>query len=183
VADTVRGALNEVEGMVGEANGMLTEEQRSMLKVIGPQRAQSDQLTSGLAYLASTKAREEFAFTYDQSEKIKMIVRDLETEAKKARDDAFGPDKQPTAEDLRSEKFAPFVEQQKERVKKAFDRIITILTGEQREKVQKWYDTRMNRGPRGMRGGGFGGRFGGGPGAGGPQQGAPAPASPSEAPK
>ena len=181
VADTVRGALNEVEGMVGEANGMLTEEQRSMLKVIGPQRAQSDQLTSGLAYLASTKAREEFAFTYDQSEKIKMIVRDLETEAKKARDDAFGPDKQPTAEDLRSEKFAPFVEQQKERVKKAFDRILTILTGEQREKVQKWYDTRMNRG--GMRGGGFGRRFGGGPGAGGPQPGTPAPTSPSEAPK
>ncbi|MCX5654701.1 MAG: hypothetical protein NTY65_08660 [Planctomycetota bacterium] len=181
VADTVRGALNDVEGMVGEANGMLTEEQRGMLKVIAPRRAQSDQLTNGLAYLASTKAREEFAFTDDESEKIKMIVRDLETEARKARDDAFGPDKQPTAEDLRSEKFAPFVEQQKERVKKAFDRIITILTGEQREKVQKWYDTRMNRGPRGMRGGGFGGRFGGGPG--GPQPGATAPTSPSEAPK
>jgi hypothetical protein len=183
VADTVRGALNEVEGMVGEANGMLTEEQRNVLKVIAPQRAQTDQLTNGLAYLASTKAREEFAFTYDQSEKIKMIVRDLETEVKKARDEVAGPGNEPTAEELRSEKFAPFRAQQKEMVQKAFDRVLTILTSDQREKVQKWYDTRVARGPRGM-GRGIGGRLGGG-GPGGPQpgQGAPPPGAPGASPQ
>ena len=176
IADTVRGALNEVEGMVGEANGMLTEEQRSQLKVLAPQRAQTDQLTNGLAYLASTKAREEFAFTYEQSEKIKMIVRDLETEVRKARDDVAGPGKEPTAEELRSEKFAPFLAQQKEMVKKAFDRILTILTGDQRDKVQKWYDTRMARGQRGM-GRGFGGRMGGAAPGGTPPE-SPKPAAP-----
>jgi len=178
IADTVRGALNEVEGMVGEANGMLTEEQRNLLKVIGPQHTQSDQLTGGLAYLASTKAREEFAFTYDQSEKIKMIVRDLETEAKKVRDQAFGPDKQPTPEDLRSEKFAPVVAQNKEMVKKALDRILTMLTSEQREKVQKWADTRMGRGQRGM-----GRGLGRGPGAGGPGGPPPGAGVPGGAPE
>jgi hypothetical protein len=177
IADTVRGALNEVESMVGEANGMLSDEQRNLLKVLGPQRAQSDQLTGGLAYLASTKAREEFTFTYDQSEKIKMIVRDLETEAKKLSDQAFGPDKQPTPEDLRSEKFAPVVAQHKEMVKKALERVLTILTSEQREKVQKWADTRMGRSQRGM-----GRGIGRGPGAGGPGNSPPGAGAPGGAP-
>jgi hypothetical protein len=180
VADTVRGALNEVEGMVGEANGMLTEEQRSMLKVLGPQRAQTDLLTNGLAYLASTKAREEFTFTYDQSEKIKMIVRDLEADVKKARDDVAGPDKVPTPEELRSEKFAPFRAKQTEMVKKALDRILTILTTEQREKVQKWADARLNRGQRGMGRGGFGRGPGGMPPSG-PSEGAKPSAVPEGA--
>jgi len=171
VADTVRSALNEVENVIGEANGMLTEEQRSMLKVLGPQRAQTDLLTNGLAYLASTKAREEFTFTYDQSEKIKMIVRDLEADVKKARDDVAGLDKVPTPEELRSEKFAPFRAKQTEMVKKALDRILTILTTEQREKVQKWADARLNRGQRGMGRGGFGRGPGGMPPSG-PSEGA-----------
>ena len=171
VADTVRSALNEVENVIGEANGMLTEEQRSMLKVLGPQRAQTDLLTNGLAYLASTKAREEFTFTYDQSEKIKMIVRDLEADVKKARDDVAGLDKVPTPEELRSEKFAPFRAKQTEMVKTALDRILTILTSEQREKVQKWADARLNRGQRGMGRGGFGRGPGGMPPSG-PSEGA-----------
>jgi hypothetical protein len=180
VADTVRGALNEVESMVGEASGTLTEEQRTMLKVLGPQRAQTDLLTNGLAYLASTKAREEFTFTYDQTEKIKMIVRDLEADVKKARDEVAGPDKVPTPEELRSEKYEPFRAKQTDMIKKAFDRILTILATEQREKVQKWYDTRMTRGQRGMRGGGFGGRPGGAAPGGSPEGAKPsaAPAGP-----
>ena len=176
VADTVRGALNEVEGMVGEANGMLTEEQRTQLKTLAPQLTLSDLLTNGLSYLGSTKARDEFAFTYDQSEKIKMIVRDLETDVRKDRDDVTG--KEPTAEELQSEKFAPFRTLQKERIKRAFDRILTILTTEQREKVQKWYDTRMTRGPRGM-----GRGFGRGPGGGGPGGPPPTAAPKPDAPK
>ncbi|MCX5683013.1 MAG: hypothetical protein NT049_04935, partial [Planctomycetota bacterium] len=181
VADTVRGALNEVEGMVGEANGMLTEEQRTQLKVLAPQLTQSDQLTNGLSYLASTKAREEFAFTYDQSEKIKMILRDIVTDLKKARDDIAGPDKVPTPEELRSEKYAPFRAKQTEMLKRTFDRILTILTTEQREKVQKWYDTRMTRGQRGMGRGGVGGRPGGAP-EGAKPNAAPEGAKPNPAP-
>ena len=184
VAETVRGSLNEFEGMLGEVNTMLTDEQKAMLKQIGPMRAQSDQLTGGLSYLTTSRAREEFAFTYDQAERIKMIVRDVEADAKKLREEVAGPGKEPTPEELRSEKFAPFREGQKERVKKALGRIMTILTGEQRDKVQKWSETRMGRsgwqGMRGRRGGPAGGQPGGGPE--GPRPGAPPEGQPPAPP-
>ncbi|MCX5673527.1 MAG: Spy/CpxP family protein refolding chaperone [Planctomycetota bacterium] len=179
VAETVRGSLNEFEGMLGEANTLLTDEQKAMLKQIGPLRAQSDQLTGGLSYLTTSQAREEFAFTYDQAERIKMIVRDVEADAKKLRDEIAGPGKEPTPEELRGEKFAPFREGQKEMVKKALDRIMTILTGEQRDKVQKWAETRMGRtgrqGMRGRRSGPAAGQPGGGPE--GPRPGDPPPST------
>ena len=181
VADTVRGSLNEFEGMLGEVNTLLTDEQKALLRQIGPMRAQSDQLTGGLSYLTTSQAREEFAFTYDQAERIKMIVRDVEVDVKKLLEEIAGPGKQPTPEELRGEKFAPFREGQKEMVKKGLDRIMTILTGEQRDKVQKWSETRMGRtsrqqGMRGRRGGPGGGQPGGGPEGprpGGPPEGRP----------
>jgi truncated hemoglobin YjbI len=184
VAETVRGSLNEFEGMLGEVNTMLTDEQKAMLKQIGPMRAQSDQLTGGLSYLTTSRAREEFAFTYDQAERIKMIVRDVEADAKKLREEVAGPGKEPTPEELRGEKFAPFREGQKEMVKKALGRIMTILTGEQRDKVQKWSETRMGRsgwqGMRGRRGGPAGGQPEGGPE--GPRPGAPPEGQPPAPP-
>ena len=196
VVDTVRGALNEVETMMGEATALLTDEQKAMLKLVGPQRTQTEQLVDGLFYLTTSRARDEFKFSYDQSEKIKMIVRDVEVDLKKVREEIAGPGKEPTAEELRSEKFAPFRDKQKEFIKKALDRIMTILTTDQREQVQKWADTRMNRssgssfmrrrpggGPEGARPGGppEGARPGGppeGPPPGSPPGGAQAPGVP-----
>jgi hypothetical protein len=186
VVDTVRGALNEVETMMGEATALLTDEQKAMLKLVGPQRTQTEQLVDGLFYLTTSRARDEFKFSYDQSERIKMIVRDVEVDLKKVREEIAGPGKEPTAEELRSEKFAPFRDKQKEFIKKALERIMTILTTDPREQVQKWADTRMNRssGSPFMRrrpgGGPEGARPGGPPeGArpGGPPEGPP-PASP-----
>jgi Spy/CpxP family protein refolding chaperone len=165
-SDKIQPMLKEFDSIVSEAMAVLTDEQKAGLKGLGTQRMQPD--TTGLSYLTTTKAREEFTFSTDQVDRIKSIVRDAEAETKRMRDEAFGPGKQPTPAELQSEKFAPIRDQQKEIVKKALGRIMTILTGEQRDKVQKWYDTRAQSGPgqgqwKGKPGGGQGGGQGGGP--------------------
>jgi Spy/CpxP family protein refolding chaperone len=157
MSEKMQPMLKEFESVIGEASSVLTDEQKAQLKTLGAQRAQPD--TTGLAYLTTPQARQEFAFSADQADRIKSIVRDTEAEIKRMRDEAFGPGKQPMAEELRSETFAPLREEQKVIVKKALDRIMTILTGDQRDKVQKWYDTRAQgsraQGPqKGRTGGG-----------------------------
>jgi len=147
--EAMRLAKADVQDIVREGAAVLTEEQKTQLKEIGRQRQQSDMATGGLALLTTPQAREEFRFSFDQAEKIKTIVRDLEADARRLLDETFGPGKQPRLEELRGQEFAPLREKHKEMVQKALDRIMTILTGEQRDRVRKWADTRMNRGPGG----------------------------------
>ncbi|MCX5675108.1 MAG: Spy/CpxP family protein refolding chaperone, partial [Planctomycetota bacterium] len=146
VQDVMSAAKREFQDLANEASAVLTQDQKTQLKEVGRQHQQADMATGGLMYLTTPQAREEFGFSYDQAERIKIIVRDVEADARKLQEEAFGPGKLPAPEELKGEKYAPLREQHKEMVTKALDRIMTILTGTQREKVQKWSATRSQAG-------------------------------------
>jgi hypothetical protein len=137
--EAMRGAKTDIQAIAKEAAAVLTDEQRVQLKQVSGDRMRTEMATGGLGFLATPQAREQFAFSADQAEKIKSILKDLGIDVRRAGEEAFGPGKQPAPEELRSEKFAPLRDQQRELVKKALDRIMTILTSQQRQQVEKWW--------------------------------------------
>ena len=173
MGDAMQEARASFEGMMEEANTLLTPQQKEKLAAVTQERSTMDVATGGLSILLTAQAREACDLTRDQIDQIRVMLKGLTTEAKELRDRLFGADRQLTAEDMKSDKFKEMKAQHEEMVKRTRDKILSIFGAEQREKVEKFL---ANRRGFGGRMGGMGGMRGPMPGAGGPPANPPAPA-------
>lgn len=138
MAEAMRTARGDLETLMNEADTVLTPEQKEKLAVVSRERAASADLTGGLSALLTSRAREECGISRDQVEQIRIMCRRLENDAKGLRDHFFGAGKEITREDRQGEDYKDFQTEHQAMIKKTRDRIMTILTGEQREKVEKF---------------------------------------------
>ena len=142
MAEAVQAARGDIETLMNEADTVLTPEQKEKLAVVSRERAASADLTGGLSALLTSRAREECGISRDQVEQIRIMCRRLENDAKGLRDHFFGTGREPTPEDRRSEDYKDFQAEHLDMIKKTRERIMTILTGEQREKVDRFLASR-----------------------------------------
>jgi len=178
IGDAIRGASADFEKMLGEADTLLTPQQKEKLAAVTRERSTLEQATGGLAVLLTAQAREACALTRDQVDQIRVLLKGLANDGQEVRDKLFGAGKELTQEDTQSDKYKEFRTQRQDMIAKTRDKILSIFGAEQREKVEKFLAA--PRGPGGrMRGmGGMGGMM---PPAGGPPTTPPAPAAPAPA--
>jgi hypothetical protein len=179
IGDAIRGASADFEKMLGEADTLLTPQQKEKLAAVTRERSTLEQATGGLAVLLTAQAREACALTRDQVDQIRVLLKGLANDGQEVRDKLFGAGKELTQEDMQSDKYKEFRTQRQDMIAKTRDKILSIFGAEQREKVEKFLAA--PRGPGGrMRGmGGMGGMR---PPAGGQPAAPPAPAAPAPAP-
>jgi len=179
IGDAIRGASADFEKMLGEADTLLTPQQKEKLAAVTRERSTLEQATGGLAVLLTAQAREACALTRDQVDQIRVLLKGLANDGQEVRDKLFGAGKELTQEDMQSDKYKEFRTQRQDMIAKTRDKILSIFGAEQREKVEKFLAA--PRGPGGrMRGmGGMGGMR---PPAGGPPAAPPTPAAPAPAP-
>ena len=179
IGDAIRGASADFEKMLGEADTLLTPQQKEKLAAVTRERSTLEQATGGLAVLLTAQAREACALTRDQVDQIRVLLKGLANDGQEVRDKLFGAGKELTQEDMQSDKYKEFRTQRQDMIAKTRDKILSIFGAEQREKIEKFLAA--PRGPGGrMRGmGGMGGMR---PPAGGQPAAPPAPAAPAPAP-
>lgn len=186
VGNTVRSNLGYLEDMVQEADTIMTPAQRDQLVQVTSERTLAEIATGPLAVLLTPQAKEELGLSGDQVAQIRVMLKGLEADYREMRDKMFGAGKEPTADDLKTEKGQDFKRLHQELITKTRDRILTIFGPEQREKTEKYLAARVARTGRGGRTGmGMRNRGGqGGPGAQAPAApGATAPGAPAPAEK
>jgi hypothetical protein len=135
--EAMRGARDRLEPLVNEGEKILTEEQITKLKDLARDRVKADMATGGLAALLTPKVQQELGLSAEQVEKIKAVVQDLHAQAEKLRDEVLGPGKEPAPEDLRGEKGGTLRRRHGEMVRNAREKVMDLLTPEQREKVEQ----------------------------------------------
>ena len=181
IGDAIRNVSADVEKMLGEAETILTPQQKEKLAVVTRERSALEQSTGGLAILLTAQAREACALTRDQVDQIRVLLKGLASDGQAVRDRLFGAGKELTQEDMQSDKYKEFQTQRQDMIAKTREKILSIFGAEQREKVEKFLAA--PRGPGGrMRGmGGMGGMRSpaGGPPATPPAPPAPAPGAPA----
>jgi len=169
VAKTVRAVTNDLEGMLSEANKVLTPEQRTKLAAIVGEKTDYDIAVGYLASLLLPRARNECDLSTDQQDSIRLILKDLATEYRSLRNKTFGADKVLTAEDKKGEKYQEFNTRHQQLIAKTRDRIMMLFLSDQREKIEKYLASNQARwrsvGGRFGSFGGMGRRPGAAPGA------------------
>ena len=156
MAQAMQEARADFEIMIGEAENVLAPDQRERLAAIGRERSEADTLTGGLSVLLTARAREECGLSRDQVEQIRAMLKRLENDAKALRERALKPvAKEPPRDDAQGENAKGenadeedprgFQAQHRLMIKKTRERIMTILTGEQGEKVEKFLASRGRR--------------------------------------
>jgi Spy/CpxP family protein refolding chaperone len=137
-AKTVRAVTNDLEGMLNEANKVLTPEQRTKLAAIIGEKTDYDIAVGYLASLLLPRARTECDLSTDQQDSIRMILKDLAAEYRSLRTRTFGADKVLTAEDKKGEKYQEFNTRHQELMAKTRSRIMSLFLADQREKIEKY---------------------------------------------
>lgn len=166
MAQAMQEARADFEIMISEAENVLAPDQRERLAAIGRERSEADTLTGGLSLLLTARAREECGLSRDQVEQIRVMLKRLEADAKALREKTLKqaakgpPPDDPQGESARGENAKGenakgedaddedprgFQAQHRLMVKKTRGRIMTILTGEQGEKVEKFLASRGRR--------------------------------------
>lgn len=176
IGDAIRNVSADVEKMLGEAETILTPQQKEKLAVITRERSALEQSTGGLAILLTAQAREACALTRDQVEQIRVLLKGLASDGQAVRDRLFGAGKELTQEDMQSDKYKEFQTQRQDMIAKTREKILSIFGAEQRDKVEKFLAA-----PRGP-GGRLRGMGGMRPPAGGQPASPQAPATPAPAP-
>ncbi len=153
-ANTVRAVSNDLEGMLNEANKVLTPEQRAKFAAIVGEKMEYDIAVGYLASLLLPRAKTECDLSTDQQDSIRMILKDLAAEYRSLRTRTFGADKVLTAEDKKGEKYQEFNTRHQELMAKTRSRIMSLFLADQREKIEKYLTYNQARWSR------MGGRFG-----------------------
>ncbi len=127
-----RAAARDIDTILNDAAELLTPDQHAKLETINRHRADMHRATGGLAILLEPKVREKLHITDEQADRIRLILK--------------GASKR--ADDLRTEvarggPAADAKRRHEQMVRAARERIMSILSAEQREMAQRLLD----RGP------------------------------------
>lgn len=190
LADAFRGARPELEAMMQEAIGLLSEEQLARLREIGQQRDSLGEGNGDLWILTTTRIRQDLGLSDEQVAQIRQILKEGATKITELRKTTFTRSEEANPEDRVQDmrtRIDAFRKSQTEIGTDTRQRVLAVLNGEQRPKAEDLLKQRgeeqkakaeqlrsqfggmMGGGPFGGEQGGRGGPFGergerGGPG-------------------
>ena len=176
IAETILSAGPNFEKMLGEANAVLTLQQKKKLADITRVRSDLEEATGNLSVLLTAEAREACGLTLEQIDKISALLKSLAGEVKRTRDQLFGANKKPTKEDRQGDLYKDYLALREGAITRTREKILAIFPTVQSDKVKQFLDT--HRGYRGRREG-FGGLRPPVPPA--PKPATPAPSTPAPA--
>ena len=131
--EATRAAAGDMETIMKEAAEVLTPDQQAKLKTIYRHRAETARATGGLTILLAPKVREKIGISGEQADRIRLILRDVSKRGKDLHaESASGR----PPEDLKRRHV--------QRVRAARERVMGVLSAEQREMAERLLD----RGPQ-----------------------------------
>jgi len=179
LADAFRGARPELEAMMQEAIGLLSEEQLAKLREIGQQRDSLGEGNGDLWILTTTRIRQDLGLSDEQVAEIRKILKEGATKITELRKTTFTRSEETSPEDrvqdMRTH-IDTFRKSQTEIGTDTRERVLAVLNGEQRPKAEELLKQRgeEQKAKAEQLRSQFGGMMGGGlPGGGGGPGGAP----------
>ena len=127
--EATRAAAGDMETIMKEAAEVLTPDQHAKLKTLYRHRAETARATGGLTILLAPKVREKIGISDEQADRIRLILQDVSKRAKDLRAESAGGR---PPEDLKR--------RHDEMVRAARERVMGVLSAEQREMAERLLD-------------------------------------------
>jgi hypothetical protein len=143
IGQAARDAAGAAEKMLGDAEQILTPEQKAKLVAVTTDRSTMEDATGGLSILLTQQGKDACTLTGDHVTQIRTMLDALKAEWKSLRDKAFGPDKVLTPADMQTDKYKEFKAAHQELITQTRDRILLIFSGDHRTKVQQFLASRV----------------------------------------
>ena len=140
LADAFREARPELEAMMQEAIGLLSEEQLAKLREIGEQRDSLGEGNGDLWILTTTRIKEDLGLSDEQVAQIRQILKEGAAKLTEMRKTTFtrNPEASPEdrVQDMRT-RIDTFRKSQTEIGTDTRERVLAVLSGEQRPKAEE----------------------------------------------
>ena len=140
LADAFREARPDLEAMMQEAVGLLTEEQLAKLREIGQQRDSLGEGTGDLWILTTTRLKEDLGLSDEQVAEIRKILKEGATKLTEMRKTTFTRSEEANPEDRIQDmrtRIDSFKKSQTEIGTDTRERVLAVLNGEQRPKAEE----------------------------------------------
>jgi hypothetical protein len=140
LADAFREARPELEAMMQEAIGLLSEDQLAKLREIGEQRDSLGEGNGDLWILTTTRIKEDLGLSEEQVTEIRQILKESATKLTELRKTTFTRSEEASPEnrvqDMRT-RIDTFRKSQTEIGTDTRERVLAVLNGEQRPKAEE----------------------------------------------
>ena len=140
LADAFREARPELEAMMQEAIGLLSEEQLAKLREIGQQRDSLGEGNGDLWILTTTRIKEDLGLSEEQVTEIRQILKESATKLTELRKTTFTRSEEASPEDRVQDmrtRIDSFKKSQTEIGTDTRERVLAVLNGEQRPKAEE----------------------------------------------
>jgi hypothetical protein len=140
LADAFREARPDLEAMMQEAVGLLSEEQLAKLREIGQQRDSLGEGNGDLWILTTTRLKEDLGLSDEQVAQIRNILKEGATKITELRKTTFTRSEEPNPEDRVQDmrtRIDAFRKSQTEIGTDTRERVLAVLNGEQRPKAEE----------------------------------------------
>jgi hypothetical protein len=140
LADAFRAARPELEAMMQEAIGLLSEEQLAKLREIGQQRDSLGEGNGDLWILTTTRLQEDLGLSDEQVAQIRQILKESATKLTELRKTTFTRSEEASPEDRVQDmrtRIDTFRKSQTEIGTDTRERVLAVLNGEQRPKAEE----------------------------------------------
>jgi hypothetical protein len=140
LADAFREARPELEAMMQEAVGLLSEEQLAKLREIGQQRDSLGEGNGDLWILTTTRLQEDLGLSDEQVAQIRQILKESATKLTELRKTTFTRSEEASPEDRVQDmrtRIDAFRKSQTEIGTDTRERVLAVLNGEQRPKAEE----------------------------------------------
>jgi len=134
--EATRAAGGDMETIMKEAAQVLTPDQQAKLRTIDRDRAEMFRATGGLAILLAPNVREKIGISDEQADRIRPLLQDISKRAKDLRAESAGAR---PPEGLKRRHV--------EMVREARQRVMGVLSAEQREMAERLLDRGPRKGP------------------------------------
>jgi len=140
LADAFREARPELEAMMQEAIGLLSEEQLAKLREIGQQRDSLGEGNGDLWILTTTRLKEDLGLSDEQVAQIRQILKEGAGKLTEMRKTTFTRSEEASPEDRVQDmrtRIDAFKKSQTEIGTDTRERVLAVLNGEQRPKAEE----------------------------------------------
>lgn len=140
LVDAFREARPELEAMMQEALGLISEEQLAKLREIGEQRDSLGQGNGDLWILTTTRIKEDLGLSDEQVAQIRKILKEGATKLTEMRKTTFTRSEEANPEDRVQDmrtRIDTFRKNQTEIGTDTRERVLAVLDGEQRPKAEE----------------------------------------------
>jgi len=140
LVDAFREARPELEAMMQEAVGLISEDQLAKLREIGKQRESLGEGNGDLWILTTTRLKEDLGLSDEQVAQIRQILKESATKLTEMRKNTFTRSEEASPEDRVQDmrtRIDAFRKSQTEIGTDTRERVLAVLNGEQRPKAEE----------------------------------------------